>query len=524
MKTPTIISSAGHEKTGDLDSALSLTHANSAEEIIDQLAGLGPLEYDRRRETAAKKLGVKLGALDAEVKNARAARQHKGSRDGGDFLRDVEPWLEPVDGSELLTAIADHVCWHVILPAHAAEAIALFVVYTHAHDAAEHSPILTVESPEKRCGKTTLASLLALLAARPLPVSNISTSAVFRTIEKYAPTLIIDEGDTFLRENEEMRGILNSGHNRSTAFVVRCEGDDHEPRLFTTWCAKAIFLIGSPPDTLRDRSVVVRLRRKKPGETVLRLRNRAEIFHELQSKAARWARDHLDSLRACEPEMPVGLNDRAEDNWRILLAIADEAGGPWRTKAREAARALSSDGTIDDSEMASAGTLILRDTQMVFNGRGATSIGSLELIEGLCELPEAPWSEWRHGRPITGRGLAKLLKPFDIRPRHSRTGSTYERRSFEDAWQRYLDDDDSASSSSLATPAASVTSITNEANQRNIIGLSDARRSPVNSHGLNGVRERISAEGPMFSGFVTHVTLEEAVSDEEYDEIEEGRI
>ena len=89
----------------------------------------------------------------------------------------------------------------------------------------------------------------------PLPVANITTAAVFRTIESIRLTLIIDEGDTFLRGNEEMRGILNSGHNRNLAFAVRCEGDDHEPRAFSTWCPKATSMIGSPPDTLRDRSV-----------------------------------------------------------------------------------------------------------------------------------------------------------------------------------------------------------------------------------------------------------------------------
>ena len=436
---------------------------DGGEEIIDRLAGLGPLEYDRERQAAAKKLGVTLGALDAEVKNARAARQGEGRRDGGDFLRDAEPWHEPVDGSELLTAIADNLNRYIILPGHAAEAIALYIVFTHAHDAAVHSPILAVESPEKRCGKTTLASVLSLLVARPLPVSNISASAVFRTVEKYAPTLIFDEGDTFLRDNEVMRGILNSGHNRHAAFVVRCEGDDHEPRRFNTWCPKSIFMIGSPPDTLRDRSIVVRLRRKKPGETVLRLRHGAEKFHELQSKAARWARDYLCSLRAHDPEMPAGLNDRAEDNWRILLAIADEAGGPWPAKARTAAKALSSDGTIDDGEMASAGTLVLRDTQIVFNERSATSIGSHELIGALCELPEAPWSEWRHGKAITGRGLAKLLKPFDIQPRHSRTGSTYDRRAFEDAWSRYIHGETSNNSSSHNSDPR-VTTLTSEKN------------------------------------------------------------
>ncbi len=496
--------------------------ADTHEEEIAKLAELGPIDYARQRGEAAQRIGVPLGALDAAVKEARVAHQSKKGAQRGAFLSDPVPWPEPVEGKELIAAIRNIIERHMVLPEHASIAIALHIVFTHCHDAAAHSPILTVESPEKRCGKTTLASLLAQLAAQPLPASNISTAAVFRTIEKYRPTLIIDEGDTFLRDNDEMRGVLNSGHNRNAAYVVRCEGDDHEPRVFSTWCPKAIFIIGSPPDTLRDRSVIIRLRRKRRGETVVRFRaDRAEAFAEMQSKAARWALDHLANLKAADPEMPTALNDRAADNWRILLAIADEAGGDWPRLTREAAQALSGDGIIDD-EAASAGALILSDTRAIFAGRGVSAIGSAELIRALCELPEAPWSEWRHGKPITTRGLAKLLRSFEIRPRHSRTGSIYERRSFEDAWQRYLDDDGSASSSSLAPPAASVTSLTNEKNESHFIELSDAHQSPGKSHSLNGVTHRKTAESPMFSGFVTHVTLGEGVKDNE--EIEEGLI
>ena len=491
---------------------------------IARLSELGHIEYARERQSAAKRLGVNLGALDAAVDEARAKQRKNDGETTTAFLSDPVPWPEPVEGEQLITEICSIIKRHMVLSEHASIAIALHVVFTHCHDAAVHSPILTVESPEKRCGKTTLASLLAQLAAKPLLASNISTAAVFRTIEKYRPTLIIDEGDTFLRDNDEMRGILNSGHNRSAAYVLRCEGDDHEPRVFSTWCPKAIFIIGSPPDTLRDRSVIIRLRRKHRGETVVRFRaDRTEVFAEMQSKAARWALDHLAKLRAADPQIPTALNDRAADNWRILLVIADEAGGDWPRLAREAAQALSGDGIVDD-EAVSAGALILRDTRAIFAARGVSAIGSAELIKALCELPEAPWAEWRHGKPITGRGLAILLRSFEIRPRHSRTGSTYERQSFEDAWQRYLDDDGSASSSSLALPAASVTSLTNEKNENHFIELSDAHQSSRKPHGLNGVTHRKTAESPMFAGLVTHVTLGDGISEEGNDEIEEGRI
>ena len=219
--------------------------AETHEEEIAKLAELGPIDYAHRRVEAARRIGVTLGALDAAVKEARVTGRPKKEAQSGAFLSDPVPWPEPVEGEQLITEICSVIKRHMVLSEHASIAIALHVVFTHCHDAAVHSPILTVESPEKRCGKTTLASLLAQLAAKPLLASNISTAAVFRTIEKYRPTLIIDEGDTFLRDNDEMRGILNSGHNRNAAYVLRCEGDDHEPRVFSTWCPKAIKTSGN---------------------------------------------------------------------------------------------------------------------------------------------------------------------------------------------------------------------------------------------------------------------------------------
>ena len=213
------------------------------------------------------------------------------------------------------------------------------------------SPLLGITSPEKRCGKTTLLALLTALALRALPASNITPAALFRAVERFRPTLIIDEADTFLREREELRGILNSGHTHETAFVVRTVGDEHEPRAFSTWSPKAIALIGRLPSTLEDRAIPIPMKRKAPGEEVERLRldRIAESLSDIRSQAMRWAQDCTERLRQADPEVPAGLHDRAADNWRPLLAIADDAGGAWPAKARTAAADLSGAGDGDAS-------------------------------------------------------------------------------------------------------------------------------------------------------------------------------
>ncbi|HIE95323.1 MAG TPA: DUF3631 domain-containing protein, partial [Acidobacteria bacterium] len=82
------------------------------------------------------------------------------------------------------------------------------------------------------------------------------------------------------------------------------------------------------PDTLADRAVTVALRRKRPDERVERLRlDRMNEFESLRRQAARRAEDNLEALRVADPNVPFDLHDRAADNCRGMLAIADRAGG-----------------------------------------------------------------------------------------------------------------------------------------------------------------------------------------------------
>jgi len=61
-------------------------------------------------------------------------------------------------------------------------------------DVVRVAPLAVITSPEKRCGKTLLLSLMGRLVARAITASNISPAALFRTIDAWQPTLLIDEG------------------------------------------------------------------------------------------------------------------------------------------------------------------------------------------------------------------------------------------------------------------------------------------------------------------------------------------
>lgn len=356
------------------------------------------------------------------------------------FLPAVKPWHGSVDGAALLDELVDVFNRHMDLPKSAAETLALWVMHSHAHDSAQHSPILFISSPTKRCGKTNLLSVLHLLVPKPLSAANVTPATVFRSINLWKPTMLIDEADTFISEKSELRGVLNSGHRRSQAYILRCVGDDNTPKPFSTWSPKAFAGIGRLPSTLEDRSIIIELRRKLKTVRVERVPVRDDAYDELRRKAARWAEDHMARLEQADPKVPSALSDRACDNWTPLLAIAEIAGGEWPDRAASSARQLSS---RDDDE--GEAEMLLQDLRAIFSGEDAEAMWTEAIIEALIEIEGRPWVDLTRGRPINAHTLARFLKPFHVFPRKMRIDgsrqkrSGYERKRLEPVWQRYID-------------------------------------------------------------------------------------
>ncbi len=408
---------------------------------IAKLAQVPTSQYDTIRKERAKNLGIRACTLDSLVDEARKRGVGAANEQGSAMpFAKIDPWESRVDGAALLSETRDLIGRHLILPPHADVAISLWIAFSYLHEAFFIAPLLAITSPEKRCGKTTLVSLLSRLASNPMPASNISPAALFRSIDKWAPTLLIDEADTFLRGSEDLRGIVNSGHSRDAAYVVRVCGEEHEPRRFSTWAPKAIALIGGLPDTLHDRSIVVALRRKRPSERTQRLQlSNRDAFEHLRRQFVRWAADIRSEVENVVAEAPPQLNDRAADNWRPLLAIAQLAGGQWAGWALTAAIAL----TDREHGAEAPGARLLRDIRDVFSQRGDERIDSYTLMNCLAGIEEAPWADWHNGHSITLNQMAALLKPFKIRPHQIwRDGANrrgYELKDFAEAFDSYLE-------------------------------------------------------------------------------------
>ena len=418
--------------------AVEIDDRNETDAEIKRLAKLTTIEYERERKSAAEKLGIdRVSALDSAVKAARGDNGDTKGQGRPLELPTIEPWPEPINGADLLNDICNAVKRYLVLPDGSAEALALWAIHTHALECFGHSPRMAITSPEKQCGKTTTLDVLGELVARPLPTSNATTAAIFRTIEIAKPTLLIDEADTFLGENEELRGVLNSGHRRG-GQILRTVGEDHEPRQFATWAPAAIAMIGRLPDTLEDRSVSIALRRRRPTERVQQFRSdRVQDLKQLARKIARWCDDNRQSLAASDPNTGT-LANRAADNWRPLLSIADLAGGRWPERARAVAEAAET-AKQDQSKR----TMVLSDIRDIFAARhGTDRLRSAEVAEILGAMENRPWSEWRNGKPITPAAVARLLAPFGIVPGTKRGGEAtfkgYLLSDFMEAFATYL--------------------------------------------------------------------------------------
>jgi len=406
----------------------------SNDKLIETLAGWNPLDYDQVREGLAKKLRVRVTTLDQQVK---ARRKDDPGEISLQIVEEISPYDSAVDGVELADRIYQALKQHIVVNEEDLTVLTLWAIGTYAYDDFMIFPKLLISSPEKRCGKTTLLDVLDALSNRSLVASGITASAMFRTIDVYRPTLLIDEADTFMKNNEELRGIVNSGHRKSTAFIVKSVkvADEYEPRRFSTWSPMVIAGIGGQADTIMDRSVVVNMRRKMAGEEVRRLHRNFKTDHlPTRRMILRWVTD----TQLSEVEPPTCSNDRAIDNWTPLFSIAEQLGDVWRERVRSA----YSHKTANTEDEASAKTQLLHDIREVFEDTGRPFIESLKLVEALVDMEDSPWCEWKGGRPMTQHSLSRQLKDFKIKSNQKRIGvrnhRVYHLDQFKDAFNRYL--------------------------------------------------------------------------------------
>jgi putative DNA primase/helicase len=420
--------------------AMRASSGGSDEEKIADLAKLSKFDYAKRRRDEAKKIGIPAKTLDAEVAKKRTEVEAECAAPPLYPHWTVKPWPKAVEGTVLLDALVKKTCRHVVMSEDQAVTAALWVILTWVHEAAAvHSPSLLVTSAEANSGKTTLIGIIGFLARNALVSVSITGPALFRSIEKWQPTFALDEADTAFVRNDDLRDVFNSGWTRGQG-VIRCDPETNEPRMYSTFCPKAVAMKGRKlRDTTLSRCIIVELKRKLPTEKADDFEHIDDVeLSDLRRQLARWANDNAAVLRNATPDIPPGFYNRVRANWKLMLAIAEAAGDDWKKRASQAAGAIEQ---VKEGFEPSFGVRSLRAMKAVLK-KDIECLLSKDVIAALSEDPEQPWLEYNNGKPITQKQLARLLgqygiKSCNVRPHVGPQGKGYRRTDFKEAWERY---------------------------------------------------------------------------------------
>ena len=421
----------------------------SPDEEVARLAKLSPLEYDRVREDRAKRLNVRIGTLDKEV--AKAQGNKDDSIAGVEIdLPEIALWPHPVTGSEILDEVRSHILRHMVIDAHQATAITLWVAHVHLFARFSHSPRLLITAPDAECGKTLLMThIVGAMIPKPIETELMKAAPFFRLASALRPSFLIDEMDVFIQQDSDLLAAVNNGWEPHGG-VLRCVGDQFEVRHFSTFTPvvmAGIDLHSKLPATTVSRSIVVSLERATEDELdeddIYETRRHRVGIKETARRLARWCADAGDEIARCSPALPQGVRNRMADKWRPLFAIAEVAGGKWPEMARNALIAQP------NASKPSKALQLLIDIHEVMKGE-ARNIATETLIRSLADSEESLWADYNfrqrdpEDRRIQPRQLAALLgrygiKSMPVRPDGwNKPARGYRKGDLERVWSRYL--------------------------------------------------------------------------------------
>ncbi|MFC8202169.1 DUF3631 domain-containing protein [Streptomyces sp. NPDC057298] len=361
---------------------------------------------------------------------------------------------EIIDGATLLDEVeAFHRRFNVFPLEAAYVAVTLWDAHAHLLDCFDSTPRLAFLSPEPGSGKSRALDVVETLVPRAMAAADASAAALFRSVSGVdggRPTILFDEIDTIFGpkagDNEQLRGFINAGHARGRP-VYRCVGDGSNQQVqgFPSYCAVAVAGLGSLPDTILTRSVIIRMRRRARNEKAEPFRSRIHVRegNQIRDRLAKWAESVEKQVAGVFPALPEGITDRPADVWEPLLAVADAAGGDWPRRAREACVALVNASRANDK--GSIGIRLLTDLRdQVLNG--IDRLPTVAILDRLNALDDAPWADL-NGRPLDNRRLSKMLSEYatadgdPIGSRNIKTGGSvlkgYYASDLRDAWARY---------------------------------------------------------------------------------------
>jgi hypothetical protein len=321
--------------------------------------------------------------------------------------RDVDPG-RPLGGKvTVLDLVRQLLEDHVAMGPHDYVAATLWAAHAHVYDRFDITPRLALTSPVRECGKTTVLEVMSRLVPRAALFDNATAAAIYDETDKHS-TLLLDEADNLeLSAKAALRAVLNAGHRKGHPIK---RGKGKQAREYNTYAPVVLSSIGFLTLPLMSRSVTIHLVRHDGSRKLRRFIWGQTGDLDLAYQHLRlWAHNPELKLNP-DPEMPAELRGRVNDNWRVLISVADSFGEAWGALARKAAVAFI-EGYSEDIVV-----ILLRDIREVFDASGTDRLTTKGIVEALHAMEEGGWDAWRGAdgdlRPhkITQAELSHLLR------------------------------------------------------------------------------------------------------------------
>lgn len=339
--------------------------------------------------------------------------------------------------ASVLDTVLHTISQYVYAPAPALHAATLWVAMTWIAADCVVLPLAVIQSPIPGSGKSTLLNVMSRLSFNAVNSSSL-TPAVIYTIDEPI-SLFIDEADTFFATEKTLTGIINCGHTRANADVLRVgksEDGGSKVNKSNVFYPKALAQLGNSlaPSTL-SRAILIQMTVKPDGVRLEPLLYAPRKFKTVQADLAA----SLDLLRqdffsrqykATQALTKAGLSNRDADNFTPLHAIASAASPKWAARCIEAAKSL-----IEPARNLSDGQELLLTINQIMptltqsidpNTRAVTTnrvISSTDLLSNLLGQVDFGWHDYNNGRELSTKMMANLLQPFGLKPAKHRTSS-----------------------------------------------------------------------------------------------------
>lgn len=364
----------------------------------------------------------------------------KSSQELPIWKTDPDPWPEPVAMIDVVRELEALMRSVIYAPEEQCAAFAYFTLSTWFVDYCDFVPYGLITSAAPQCGKTILLTLFSKVVARPYLRGKPTAAQVYRAMNDAHPTFLLDEVDTYLKKDEEMQGILNTGNTRETAIVSRCAPNTLELEDFNCFGVKIFSGIRSEDvgAAFSDRCIIFRLQKKGRGEKRQRVRDIAPAKLEtLRRKMARLAEDYGERLRADREELPFPddvFSDRDCDKWETLFRLARFVGEGEMRRLIKAALVLNGEKgepTLEMRMLSDVREIIQKCRQGEQNGytldnscetnprvsiandaRLGDFITAEDIAKALNNNREWDWHTWNRGNGLTVEKVGRVLSPF----------------------------------------------------------------------------------------------------------------